>query len=345
MRLTALRRNEEEYVEELIAEDLRQPVLVWQMGKVASRSFVEAIERTGDYAVFHLHHTDPKTIEALREQHDRLNTPYPPNLNLSIRTLPVLEVLRKATDRPVRIVSGVRDPMSRNVSAFFMNLHLFAGDSKHDVDDAQGLTHTFLQRYPHSVPLTWFDREIKAALGFDVFDTPFDVAQACLRASHKSFELLVLRAEDDDAAKERALNSFFARDDLQVVRANVASEKSYAALYEAFLSELVIPDGLSHTLYESRYARHFYTDEERTRLQAAWRTPAQKLASRLSDLATKTGRPAERFRWRSTNSSEACPHKVMSPAAWTRFRLTTPAQPKRATPRDASRLLPGDRHG
>jgi hypothetical protein len=274
LRLTALGMSRAEYVEQLIARDLRDPVLVWQMGKVASRSFVEAIERTGDYAVFHFHHIGIETINELRAQHDQRREEYPPNLKLSIQMLEVIDAIREAADRRVRIVSAVRDPLARNISAFFQNLTNFVpGDGRHDPEtDAERLTEAFLDRYPHSIPLAWFDQKIKATLGMDIYATPFDSERARLRSTEGAFDLLVLRAEDDDAAKEAALNEFFARDGFEIVRTNVGSSKDYAELYEAFLERLVIPEHLLDTIYESRLCRHFYSEGERAAMRARWRT-------------------------------------------------------------------------
>ena len=278
LRRSALGMARTDYLKQLVDEDLREPVLVWQMGKVASRSFVEAIERTGDYAVFHLHHTDPDTINSVREQYDQRGEKYPPHLRLSIRMVEVIDELREAADRKVRVVSGVRDPLARNVSAFFTKLKLFAAHgTDHPETDPRRLIEIFLDQYQQSIPLTWFDREIKAALGIDIHETPFDRERARLRVTEGPFDLLVLRAEDDDAAKEAALNGFFERDDLEIVRANVASSKDYADLYERFLDEFVVPEDLLRSMYDSRLCRHFYTDAERDAMRARWRTAPREV--------------------------------------------------------------------
>jgi hypothetical protein len=130
----------------------------------------------------------------------------------------------------------------------------------------------FLDEYGHSTPLKWFDSEVKTTVGIDVYSTPFDHARARLRVSEGPFDLLILRAEDDDEAKEAALNEFFDRDDLTIVRTNVGAEKGYADLYERFRENLVLPEDYLDTMYESRLARHFYTDEERAAMRARWRT-------------------------------------------------------------------------
>ncbi len=285
LRLTALRMSRGEYLDQLVSRDLSEPVLVWQMGKVASRSFVDAIERTSDYAVFHLHHTDAATIEALREHHDSRQQEYPPNLVLSIQVVNLIESLRERTDRKIRIVSAVRDPLARNVSAFFMNLGMFAGSGSTSPAEAGRLTKIFLRKYPHSVPLSWFDRELKRSLGIDVYETPFDRDAGCLRITQDHFDLLVLRAEDDDSVKEAALNEFFDRDDIEITRTNVTSDGGNAQLYQRFYDELLIPDRLRDEMYGSRFARHFYTDEELNEMRAAWRTPGTAVKEPIDALA------------------------------------------------------------
>jgi len=244
------------------------------MGKVGSRTLVDAIERAGNYAVFHIHHTNRNTIASVRAQYDRAGEPYPTDLRVSMQVLKMIDVLREAPDRTVRIVSAVRDPLARNVSAFFQNLKFFAGEGTHDpATDAERLTEIFLREYQQTIPLGWFDREVAGTLGIDIYSKSFDRERARLQISDGAFDLLILRAEDDDEVKEDALNDFFAREvPLKLVRTNIGSNKRYANLYEGFLERLVVPEDLLDTIYESRLVRHFYTDEERTRMREQWRT-------------------------------------------------------------------------
>lgn len=263
-----------EYVERLVAEDLREPVLIWQMGKVGSRSLVGAIERTGDYAVFHIHHTNRDSIASVRAKYDERGEAYPTDLRLSMQVLKMIDSLLDQGERKIRVVSAVRDPLARNVSAFFQNLKLFAGNGVDEgTPDARRLTEVFLTEYEQTIPLTWFDREVKATLGIDVYSMPFDRERARLRVSHGAFDLIVLRAEDEDKAKDAALTEFFERNEsLNLARINVGSNKRYADLYGRFLEALVVPEQLLDTIYDSRLCRHFYTDDERRAMRNRWRT-------------------------------------------------------------------------
>lgn len=82
--------------------------------------------------------------------------------------------------------------------------------------------------------------------------------------------LLVLKCEVEDRVKSAAIAEFLELDEFQMVRSNVSDNKPYADQYAEFKRRIHVPPALLDRMYESKYARHFYTEEERASFRAQW---------------------------------------------------------------------------
>ena len=82
--------------------------------------------------------------------------------------------------------------------------------------------------------------------------------------------MLVLRCELDDRTKAQAVANFLDLDEFEIVRSNVTSEKSYAGQYAEFKQRIRIPTPLLDQMYNSKFARHFYSSEECKKFRARW---------------------------------------------------------------------------
>lgn len=275
----------------------RDPILVYQMGKVGSSSIRNSLFRCRDprtrlvlmsHEFLPVRDRDPASLEldpelrdyvAREVEHDRRvydALSLRQRLGLRLRERWYSErIYRAYVQGPhrLRVITLVRDPVAHNVSMFFQLLDQYvdpaAGRPDHDVD---ALIATFLDRYMHSRPLTWFDAEFRTTLGIDVFRHPFPVEDGYMQLSTDRTDVLVLRCELEDAAKARAIAAFLGLDDLALVRSNVTSEKPRGRQYAEFKRRLRVPDPLLEEMYGSRYARHFYSEDERERMRQRWRT-------------------------------------------------------------------------
>ena len=131
----------------------------------------------------------------------------------------------------------------------------------------------FRERYILSWPLTWFDKELKARLGVDVFAHPFPHELGHARFGHGDVDLLVLRTESDDALKERVVGEFTGLPHLRLTNTNVSADKAYAVHYRDFKERVRLPGEVLDALLDSRYARHFYTPDERAAFRRRWLQP------------------------------------------------------------------------
>jgi hypothetical protein len=247
------------------SELVQQPILVYQMGKVGSSSIFAAVAALG-VSVFHIHTLNPKSL-AERTERSRAQGHIPMHIRHSHRVRE--NFLEK--NRPLRIITAVRDPIARNISAYFQNLHFLREQkSAFDEDELNAIMSEFMSNYSHSVPLTWFDQEIRDVIGVDVYEHPFPKNEGVQRIHEKDKDILILKAETSDEVKINAIKEFLRISELSLEPKNIGEEKPYKHYYKAFLNRIQLPEAYLKEMYESRYAQHFYTPEEINKFRERW---------------------------------------------------------------------------
>jgi len=94
-------------------------IIVYQMGKVGSRSVFESLKESGVKPIFHVHRMIPSNIERVKNGYRKRNvTP------LNERIGPILYNKILKSKRKAKIITLIREPLGRNISAFFQNLQI-----------------------------------------------------------------------------------------------------------------------------------------------------------------------------------------------------------------------------
>lgn len=180
----------------------------------------------------------------------------------------------------VCIITLTREPVARNISAFFQSIDYWvpqaldryrAGDRESLFEEMRS---TFLESYPHSKPLRWFDSELNDVIGFDVYPLEFLPHRGFGIYESKSRRLLIIRLEDLSQCYQDAFSSFFGVDTrgLSAIRKNSRSDTLDSALYSDFTRWLTLPDLYLREQYGSKYSMHFYTSDELAVFYEHWRT-------------------------------------------------------------------------
>lgn len=225
------------------------PILVYQMGKVGSSSVYESLLNQYRGVVLHSHgfsesYGDPKTQLLYRwvTQHTRA----------------------------LKIISLTREPIGRNISAFFHNFERDTGvpyaDSKFSTEELRSI---FLSNYDHDFPLNWFDKTILDNFGIDVFSRPFP-SHGFTTYSNANVSVLVMRSEIADREKVTAIKEFLGVREFQLVNTNIGARKDYAAAYRAFIENVRLPPEYVEKMCESRYFRHFYDEAAISAARQRW---------------------------------------------------------------------------
>jgi hypothetical protein len=210
---------------------------------------------------------------------------YSPDLAHIVRHLQTVKRFRKQLDRGGndqrwRVVTLTRDPVGRNISSFFeiLDLQMHYGlQDKLQTKGVEGvvpeLCSLFLTEYPdHDLPLTFFHSELKTVFGVDVFSCPFPHSKGYMIYQGENVELLLLRLEDLDRSAPHAFEEFLGIRGVELVRSNIGDQKIYADVYRHFVETIRLPDSYLERMYKSKYATHFYTNEEIETFRAKWHT-------------------------------------------------------------------------
>lgn len=226
------------------------PILIYQFGKVGSSSLLDSLTPQWPGLVIHTHslkkhENEPEQITAAREALQRSN-------------------------QRMFIITTVREPIGRNISAFFQNFERETGvsDKQAHSISIDRLIEFFLTRFPHDTPLNWFEDHFKNATGIDIFDYPFP-SLGIQTIRHGNIDLLLMQSELPDWLKETAVKRLLGLDQFRITATNVSGNKRYAETYREFLQTFVAPDWYVQKMYGSRLFRHFYSPQQEA-LTALW---------------------------------------------------------------------------
>ena len=251
-------------LQEKCLKDLKkyEPVVIYTMGKVASTSIARSFVDAGYGNIFHTHE--------LRDGYkDILSSLKRKNLRPSYLWIEESIFLHENKTPLNKIVTLVRDPIARNISAYFENSNIFFQDKLNNIEVS---INKFIKEYHHNIPISWFDVKFRKSLGIDVFDYDFDHKKGYQIIKTNALEILIMKVELEDEVKEEALREFMSDDAIKLVAANKAGDKKYYEYYKDFISAVCLTDDYINSMYNSKYMKHFYSDDEISVLKLKWKS-------------------------------------------------------------------------
>jgi hypothetical protein len=225
------------------------PVLVYQMGKVASSSVTKSLLRYYSGIVLQAHYFNPN------------------HKDWRVRRLYqwVIE-----GGKPLNIISLTREPIGRNVSAFFQNFEKHTGMPYHKANfSLEELKTIFLKEFTNGKPVRWFDKNIKENFGIDVYVNPFPKCGHAIY-DHKNIRLLVMRSEMNDNDKVKVIRDFLNLNEFQLVNRNIGAQKEYAPVYEEFKRNVKLPLDYIDEMCKSKYFSYFYEQDVINAVRKKW---------------------------------------------------------------------------
>lgn len=252
------------------------PVLVYQMGKVGSASVARALEAAAHPAL-HVHTLAADEIARVGDLHRRASGRFGVGYTWYVGRA-VGERLRAGSSAaPLSVITLVRDPIAREVSAIFQSPALHAPglvDARGRFDVARVLAQlesSLRSEDACRYVFEWFAREIQPVLGIDVLAAPFDRERGYAILENARARLLVLRTEDLDRNLAPALREFIGLElPAGAERANIRSEGEAGDAYREVLQRLRLPRSVAERIYAHPFVRHFYPDAMVAGFLARW---------------------------------------------------------------------------
>jgi len=254
-------------------------ILVHQMGRAASMTITNTIKSmTLKSPVYHTHWLNKKSVD---ERVARINSWKKKGLGpLNVRVSELLspEIEKRLLARQWKIVSVIREPVARNVSAFFLDIERFFPDffqryQKKELSLDQ-IADVFLKEFPHDMPLDWFEVEIQSPFNIDVFATDYDEQKGYMIIENKNVSLLVIQLEKLNTCYKRAFSEFFGQFPEILLNTHVTSKDQSFGMYKDFLREVELPESYLDRMYDCKYVKHFFSEDEVKNFRKKW---SQKL--------------------------------------------------------------------
>ena len=162
-------------------------IIVYTMGKVGSRTVYEALKKEKpDGDIFHIHFLSDNWLkEILPKRHV--------NFHLNIKKgNDVLAHLQKQSNKRIKIITLVRDPIMRSISDLFENWkHLYDDIEKVDVKELE----SHIQHGYHGFPVEWFNTEFNEYIGFEIYNLPFKQERGYEIYHLNDFDILCIKLE------------------------------------------------------------------------------------------------------------------------------------------------------
>jgi hypothetical protein len=248
----------EKRVRQSVKDEKRPRIIVYQMGKVASSSIYHALNKRSDCYGFHTHClTRTKVNDSSSNPNKR-----------GRHSISLAEHIIKPK-HPTKIITLVRDPFARNISAFF-ETNKKAKTPNLDTTQINHLIDEFIQDVNHNQNQDWYDNEFKQALDIDIFAYEFDRERGWSTFKQGPFEVLVLKTNLPDAEKTKQIAQFIGIEDLVIDRINETGAKKSKPCYKQFKETIQFPDEIAQSILKSRFTQHFFTDSEIDNMRKQW---------------------------------------------------------------------------
>ena len=254
----------------------KTPIIVYQMGKVGSKSVVTSLEDL--HLRVPVHHVHWLTKDGLDNYVNRTKSIYRshPGKHFWVGHHLRKRINGRLNCKAWNIITLVRDPIARNISAFFHTSDLWYPDfnTQYRAQEQnvlfKDLVTIFLEKFPHDIPLNWLDSEMREVFGVDVFCSEFPTSKGYEIYRKNMTALLLIRLEDLNRRASEAFSNFLEIESFSLVEANVSEQKGYGHIYRKFLESVNLPESYLDYMYSSKYARHFYTEEEIRSFRNRW---------------------------------------------------------------------------
>ena len=238
------------------------PILILTMGKVGSSSIYRSLKEQLNVQVFHLHTFTTERIEETKISH----------LKSHRRSIPVHIIVSEELHKIIssrmtnlKIITLIREPVSRVVSAFFQNTDSY-GESIEgknlEVDPRNAmdrLEKIFAERSLDKEKI-WFNREIHSNFRIDVFAEPFDVKKGYQIYEKNGNRLLLLSMEDLNKVFSQASKDFLQINSLKLKNSNISQNKIYSRTYNKVKNEFKLKPSQFEAISQTEFYKKFYYD-------------------------------------------------------------------------------------
>ncbi|NVK53862.1 MAG: sulfotransferase family 2 domain-containing protein [Flavobacteriaceae bacterium] len=235
-------------------------ILILTPGKVGSSTLYFNLKQQLNQPIFHIHRLSKKGIEKSKKDHmdsDRKSLP----LHLIISEILSREInINK--DR-IKIVTIIREPISRYVSSFFQNIEFYKNsieksDLTIDINGSLGFLYSNFNEQICIDLADWFRSEIEEPLNLNILD--IDTNSKYYFGNYNSFFIL-LRLEDINSNWQHILFLLTGEKiNIPMKNFNIGDKKYYSDSYNKVKKDLKIEPKVFDNITAHVFYKKFYSD-------------------------------------------------------------------------------------
>ena len=190
----------------------------------------------------------------------------------------------------IKLLQAVREPISQNISLLFQ-----IGDEdewlvdqpefwKNDyskllykigrMDSGEGEECIYERqiRSDHKTMFiqNFFEEQFKKRLGIDLLAEPFDTKRGFSIVEQNGFEIFIFQLEKFDSIQKELLSFVGLDQGIKFYRANDASVKYYAQLYQEVKETIPLTRQYFEDSFNNPYIKHFYSEEDIRKFRMKW---------------------------------------------------------------------------
>ncbi|WP_460219710.1 putative capsular polysaccharide synthesis family protein [Psychroserpens sp. MEBiC05023] len=265
-------------------------ILIYTMGKVASTSVFKSLKKTfPNRDIFHLHRLNSSYLNEREQMIKREffgKKQYSKHLTTDLLWKPqwVKAIVKKKDFETLKLITIVREPISRNISLFFQWIDFNENEDSYNFKsrnrnypfnvttpkhDLSKLYELFYNKFVVNSHLEWLDSEMKHVFNLNLLDISFDKSKGYTMYNNDDVELLVLKLESMNDCFQIAMKGFF-NQDIELMSANIAANKDIHKVYVDFKKQINLPKDYLNQIYDSNYMKHFYTESEINSYKNKW---------------------------------------------------------------------------
>ena len=200
------------------------------------------------------------------------------------------KVFAELKERGIKIIIMVREPIARDISAFWFELDrlmfakaadpdfiLFFKKFLKEIYDSSG----DLELLPFTSPYKnneikfgdqgkWFRETIEEHFGINVFAHPFDKERGYTIIRQDNIQMLILQMEKMNQL-ESVIGEFIGVENYTLENVNEAKSKLYYAAYQEFREKVELPrDYIERCYGKDSFIHHFYSKADQAKFLAKW---------------------------------------------------------------------------
>lgn len=245
------------------------PLLVFTMAKVGSSSVYNSVKKASEIPAFHIHTLNEREV---RDDHQLcFDCGIYPN---SRSPVPFIRRDIFERNRPYKVISLFRNPIDRNLSAFFDAFRLMMGMAATDYEGTmEDLVNAFYDRFNHDYPIRWYQQQFLYGVGVNVYEHSFDTTAGYSVIEEGHCSVLLMNSAVDDTLKSSLIADFLNLPSFQLNNANIRAASKEAKLYHQFKSHISLDEAYLGRMLDNQYFEHFFSKEDKAQTLQKWLKP------------------------------------------------------------------------